>query len=679
MTRFLFAVRLMASLLLFGASDAGSADTQVAARAGVMVTPKNFPNHNGEDVADMFRLAAELGSFAVMRVDWNDPGRWEAAQAMVGMAQKRNLGTVLELTAFKADELKGASLSPPKDLSDAVEKKISFTNPAVVEKFSRTVLELSELKPDYLAVATDVNLLQLSEPPEYDAFAALYKKLYPQIKQRSPNTKVYVSFQWDALQGKDTGTIRKLIDAFRPNLDLLTVNSDPRKLFESRGPSGLAGDYFGRLAGYASGREPVFVEITWPSEGKSGDADQVAFIRDLPRLMGPAKPAMLAWTFLHDVKILRIFTARLGLINPEGKPKPAFAAFRDLSNDRPSGSMAAATPTPAAAAAPATATAARPGVARSQVSKASQEPAEFAIFTAKKDGSDVKILISSASKEMSHPRVSPDRSRIVLTRYNKRGKDGKATEEQGYEETEILTLNLDGTGLETIIPPKPGVVAANGGWTPDGKSLIYISTDNPQHVPEIRQIDLATRQVVRVPTPAGLKATDPHWEAGKIVFPTKAEEGKGADALWIMNADGSGARQLTKPARSKSGPGLFGDFDPKISPDGSKVAFMRIDGGEGWKVYVTDIATGEEKLLTPKGPLEWLPTWSSDGKLLLYVHVDRDKPKEIGLYTMTPDGKDRKIIPLPRGYLYGHSTFFPGDGSSDSARIIFNGTPKPGL
>jgi hypothetical protein len=37
------------------------------------------------------------------------------------------------------------------------------------------------------------------------------------------------------------------------------------------------------------------------------------------------------------------------------------------------------------------------------------------------------------------------------------------------------------------------------------------------------------------------------------------------------------------------------------------------------------------------------------------------------------------MIPLPRGYRHGHSTFFPGDGSADCARIIFNGTPKAGL
>ncbi len=667
MTRFKLAAIVMLTLFMAGLTTMVAAQGGLSARTGVMVTPKNFPNHTGEDVVDMFRLGAELGSFAVIRVDWSDPGRWEAAQVMVGLAQKNNLAVALEFTAFKADELKGASLSPPKDVSDAAGGKVSFTNPAVAQGFSKAVMELAELRPAYLALATDVNLLQQSNPAEFNAFADLYKSLYGRIKQRSPDTKVYVSFQWDALQGKDEAAIRKLVDALRPNLDLFAVNSDPRKLFESRGPASIPANYYSRMGAIVSSGQPVFLELTWPSEGKAGEADQVAFIRDLPRLLGTLKPAMLSWSFLHDVKVLLFFTAKLGLIDADGKPKPAYVAFRDLGGERASRSAPAAL-----AAAPRSAT-------RSAASVASQVPATFAVFTARNDGGDVKVLISNPEQEMSHPRVSPDRTRIVLTRYTKRGKDGKATEEQGYEGTEILILNLDGSGQETIIPAKPGIVAANGCWSPDGKSLIFISTDNPSRAPEIRQIDLASRQVKRVPTPAGLSATDPHWEAGKIVFAVKATEGKGADALWIMNADGANARQVTKPPRSKSAPGLYGDFDPKVSPDGGKVAFMRIDGGTSWKVMVLDLATSEEKLLSQGAPMEWLPTWSSDGKLLLFVHVDTAKPKEIGLYTMTPDGKNRKMIPLPRGYLYGHSTFFPGDGSSDSARIIFNGTPKAGL
>jgi Tol biopolymer transport system component len=622
-------------------------------RTGVVVTPRGFPNHTAADVADMFQLDARVGSFSVVRVTWSDPERLSSVRWMVELARQANLDPVVELSPFKADELKGAALDPPREVGGG---RASFSNPKLADAYAEFVVEVAKLKPSYLAVATDVNLVALSDAKEFAAFAAVYRTLYERVKQTSPETKVFVTFQWDAMQGAKAQAGGQQLGALRPRLDLLAVTSDPVQLFRKTGPSGIPPDYYARIAGLRSGREEVFLEVNWPSDGASGEASQVEYIRALPGLLAPLAPTMVAWTFLHDVKVL-VFTVRKGLISTDGTPKPAFAAFGALGGGRPA--QAAAESRPAARSKGAT-------------------PGYFTIYTARLDGTDLTPIISSPDREMTHPRVSPDGKRLVLTGYNARDKEGRATEEQGYEYTEIMVLDLDGTGLEVVVQPKPGVVAANGDWTPDGKGIIYISTDNPQRSPEIRQIDLQTRKVARLPTPAGIKASDPHRVAGKLVFPEKVG-GRGADPLWVMNVDGSGARQVTRPPRSSSAPGLYGDFDPKLSPDGSKVAFMRIDGGDGWRVMVLDLATGEERSLTPKGVIEWQPTWSSDGRLLLFVHLDKQHLKDTGLYTMTPDGKQRTKVPLPPGYLYNHGYFFPGDGSSPKARIIFNATPKPWL
>ena len=632
---------------------------------GTVVTPRNFPDHGVAELTDMFRLDAELGSLAVIRIDWKDPNRLEAVRVLTALAAQRNLKAVVELNPLKADGIKGADIDPPKE-ADA--RRLSFANPEVSEPFERAVLELAGLKPPYLAVATDVNLLALSSPGEYSAFTALYRKLYEKIKRASPGTKVFVTFQWEAMQGRSAQANRALVDAVRSHMDLLAFTSDPRKLYDRQGPSGIPGDYYDRMAAYRATREELLVEVTWPTDGGSGETDQLAFVRDLPQLMGGLKPSMLVWSFLHDVKVL-VFTLRSGLIETDGKPKPAFAAFRDISG---AGPARVAASLPAAGGSP-----------RSRLAQASTKPAHFGVYTARLDGSGMTPLITSDDQEMTHSRVSPDGKQVVITRYNRKGKDGKATEEKGYEDTEIIIMNLDGSGLETIVPGKPGIITANGCWTPDGKSLIYLSTDNPRRDPEILQIDLATRRITRVPTPEELKTTDPHWLGNQIVFPAK---GKDADALWIMNADGSRARQITDPPEKRGlfSPGLYGDFDPKLSPDGTKVAFMRIAGGTSWRVLVLDLKTGEERLLTPRdltrnGVMEWLPTWSGDGKLVLYMHVNLKNLKETGLYTMTPDGRNRKQVPLPRGYMYGNATFFPGDGASPDARIIFTATKNPAL
>ncbi len=654
---------VIACVAVFGAGRTFSQSSKLSARTGTLVTPRNFPNQTAEDLADMFRLNAELGSIAVLRLNWNDANRWEAARTLMRLADQQGLTSILELSPFKANLLKGASLDPPKEVASAARGRVSLANQAVAQPFIAAALEFAQLKPAYLAIATDVNLAELSDPAEVTALGEIYRTLYPRIKEISPDTKIFVTFQWEAMQSREVATNRRLVDSFRPRLDVMAMTSDARKLFEKTGPRGVPADYYSNISRYSDGRE-IFVETQWPSEGGSGDSDQLTFIQALPRLMASLRPSIVAWTFLHDVRVLRVFTVRAGLIRPDGQQKPSFAAFRAITQDRVSARAETATP-------------AQTNAPRSAPAAASREPAHFGIYTARLNGTDVRTIATSADREMTHPRISPDGKRITFTRYNNRGRDGKATEDGGYENTEIMVMNLDGTGLETVVPPKRGVVAANGCWTPDSKALIYISTDGGH---AIRQIDLATRRITRVPIPADLKLpTDPHWERQKVVFPVKAPAG--ADALWIMNADGTGARQVTHPARKNGdrSPGLYGDFDPKLSPDESRVAFMRIDGGDSWRVMVLNLGTGEERLLSPAGVIEGLPTWSSDGRLLLFRHIDRAKLAETGLWTMRPDGTERRIVPLPRGYLYNHGSFFPGDGSLPSSRIIYTGTQMPGL
>lgn len=662
--RSLLLLVLIAAVAVVAASGAQSTAPKLSSKTktGTVVTPRNFPKQSADDLRDMFRLDRELGSFAVIRVNWNDPNRIDAAKIMVAMANERSLSAVVELNPFKADGLKGAAIDAGK-AGPGGSRASSFNDPAVSDAFTKTALDLAEIKPPYLAVATDVNLFAQSDPAGFTAFAALYRSLYQQIKRISPNTKVFVTFQWDALQRQSPSAIGALLDALASSLDLLAFTSQPRNLFAQPGPSGIPQDYYSRISQYQSSNRPVFLEVNWPSDGTNGESSQAAFIRALPDLLGKLDPSMLAWTFLYDVRIL-IFNVRAGLIGVDGKEKPAFAAFQAISEDHSPLPMEAAS-TPESA--PRTAT-----------TTASKEPAYFGIYTSRLDGSDVQTVMTSPDHEMTHPRVSPDGQRLVLTGYNDRGPNGKATEGQGYANTEIMVVNVDGTGLETIIPPKSGVIAANGSWTPDGMSLIFISTDDPQRQPEFHRIDLATRKISRIPTPAGLAVSDPQWVGNELVFAVIQDA---ADTLWTMNADGTNARQVSHPAqlRKHGSTENYGDYDPKLSPDGSQIAFMRIYGGNSWRVMLLNRKTGEERNLTADGVIEGLPTWSSDGKLLLYRHIDLKKPAEIGLYTMTPGGDDRKKVPLPRGFLYNHGSFFPGDGSSNKARIIYTGTREPGF
>jgi len=61
------------------------------------------------------------------------------------------------------------------------------------------------------------------------------------------------------------------------------------------------------------------------------------------------------------------------------------------------------------------------------------------------------------------------------------------------------------------------------------------------------------------------------WSARAIAF---ARYTQGVEAIWVMNADGTGQTKLTTPPAQ-----TLADFFPAWSPDGAKIAFVRTLGG----------------------------------------------------------------------------------------------------
>ena len=299
--------------------------------------------------------------------------------------------------------------------------------------------------------------------------------------------------------------------------------------------------------------------------------------------------------------------------------------------------------------------------------KEANVPEYFAIYTATLDGKNFTEILRDPKREMNHARVSNDHKWIVFTRYNKFNPLGIAVEEYGhYEATEIMMCRIDGSQLQTIIPSKKGVMNANAYWTPDNKGVIYISSDNPGEKAQIYIMDLATRKRTRVPTPAGAHATDPHMVGDLLVYPRQNKKGK--FLIYMMNSDGTKNKQISASnARSKV------DADPKLSPDKSKVAIFRNVEKNDWHIIVVDVKSGVETDLSPSNVLEGVAEWSSDGKVLVFFHLNRkDFFGKSGLYTIRPDGSERRKILLPSGYWYTMPAFFPGTGSGKNAKIIFS-------
>jgi len=114
------------------------------------------------------------------------------------------------------------------------------------------------------------------------------------------------------------------------------------------------------------------------------------------------------------------------------------------------------------------------------------------------------------------------------------------------------------------------------------------------------------------------KLTDPFLEPARPDWSSKGDLiafqsfKTGTFHIWLMKPDGKGVRQLTE--------GHADDRDPRVSPDGTKVAFSSDRAFKGnYDIWVADIETGKLTQWTSSPADEFEPAWSADGTEIAYV------------------------------------------------------------
>lgn len=105
----------------------------------------------------------------------------------------------------------------------------------------------------------------------------------------------------------------------------------------------------------------------------------------------------------------------------------------------------------------------------------------------------------------------------------------------------------------------------------------------------------------------------------------------GASDLYSINVADSALIRLTE----------FDGYDAyaRLSPDETRVAFHRSIGGQNYEVVVLILASGVEQVLASAPGEDAYPSWSPDGRHIVFSS-DRDNPSgQNDLYLMTADGQ----------------------------------------
>jgi serine/threonine protein kinase len=135
-----------------------------------------------------------------------------------------------------------------------------------------------------------------------------------------------------------------------------------------------------------------------------------------------------------------------------------------------------------------------------------------------------------------------------------------------------------------------------------GKKLFVQGT---QQRGELVRYDLATKQFV--PFLGGISATDVAFSRdGKWVAYITIPD----STLWRSRVDGSERQQLTYLPTLAS--------LPAWSPDGSQIAYVSLQGGKPWKIYLISPQGGAPQELLPENVGEIDVSWSSDGTQLAF-------------------------------------------------------------
>ena len=194
----------------------------------------------------------------------------------------------------------------------------------------------------------------------------------------------------------------------------------------------------------------------------------------------------------------------------------------------------------------------------------------FDIYTVNRDGTGLRRL-TNYDVYTAEGVLSPDGRRIVFTSL----KDG---------DLDIYTMNVDGTDIRRLTTT-PGY---DGGpwWSPDGTKIVYRAWHPPDS--------------------AGL-ADYKALLAQHIVRPSRME-------LWVMNADGSGQRQVTTLGGA--------NFGPSWTPDGRRIVFSsnyKNPRSRNFELYLINLDGSGLEQVTNHQEFDGFPMFSPDGKRIVWA------------------------------------------------------------
>jgi Tol biopolymer transport system component len=307
------------------------------------------------------------------------------------------------------------------------------------------------------------------------------------------------------------------------------------------------------------------------------------------------------------------------------------------------------------------------------------------LMIANADGSDSKTLAALGESERVfmisvRPAWSPDGKTILAAVLPKTG-------------AELHAIDIDTGRMRALSRTWAGIVGVE--WMPDGQSILLVAragSGQPYQIWQVHHlVDRRTRVTNDLNTYSGVHITSDgrtlatiQWAALSQIWITRLDLPRSATqittrtslnggygvawmpddrivfvstrsgrrALWIMNADGSGQRQL-----ADRGPAAQ---NPTVTPDGRSIVFEGADES-GDRIWRMDVDGGSAAPITA-GPFDSDPVVTPDGRWVYYTSQHPDRP---GMHKISITGGEPSYV--DRSY--------PQDATSDGRVLVITDDP----
>ena len=300
-----------------------------------------------------FQTAGQFGEVILVQrpplwSEFREGGTISAETTRTTEAEKE-LAAALHLDFFVAidiiDPAKRDRIALPAEWQGA-----SILDPEVKEAYLAYAEYMAlNYRPAYMALAVEANMLYEQNRGEFEDFLPVYRDAYRRVKAVSPETRVFVTFQYEELLGlvpwrKEHEARWEIAELFEPDLDLFAISTYPSFVYARA--DAVPPDYYLQIqdytalpialaeSGYASGPGPGGL-----NSGTEGD--QARYVRQLLDDAEFLRAALVIWfasadPALGDGPPYDLFRS-IGLRRRDGSAKLAWQSWQEAAHRPPAG------------------------------------------------------------------------------------------------------------------------------------------------------------------------------------------------------------------------------------------------------------------------------------------------------------------------------------------------------